>query len=159
MPVPPQNDRPHADAALPTSLAGAARQGAHFSDFADIFARYDVTAISPRAIDRLAERLRAAGFQDTRFLSDLEAHGATFQRSVGRADPASGADSLFDPDAPRDLIGEIRGWIGMARRFGHTTRQARRLLGQLERIEALGRPETLPEPLSPSVGAPGQTPL
>ncbi|ATG47032.1 hypothetical protein CEW89_05265 [Celeribacter ethanolicus] len=103
----------------------------------DIFARYDLTAISANEIDRLTADLKAARFDDLGFVMGLERQGASYRADMehsGSVYGIGGAEA-FDPDAPMDLIAQTRSDLALARRYGQDTERLSTHLFKLEEAQ------------------------
>lgn len=107
-----------------------------------VFAKYDMTAISPREIDRIAAELQEAGFEDFDFLLTLMTHGEEFTKHLNETLAEAGYDvAPFDPTARRDLIADMVEQIQIARSFGAPTEHAEHFLEELREIQARAHPQ------------------
>ena len=134
----PPSVRPHATTATPpappkdTDKATAPPLTAM-----DIYADYDMTAISPREIDELSDRLRAAGVYEFKEMMMLETRGERFMshlhdslRSAGIVD-----DVPYDATGKFDALAQFAHQIEMARRAGDPTEYAQQTLDFLTRVQ------------------------
>jgi len=106
-----------------------------------VFEKYDLSAISPRDIDRMAVDLQEAGFEDTEFMMSFMAHGEAFTSHM-RASLAEAGYEIgpYDPTASGDLIADIEYQVRIARSFGDPTEQAEEFLQKLQQYQAQGHP-------------------
>ncbi|MBL3587252.1 hypothetical protein JMM61_18015 [Rhodovulum sulfidophilum] len=108
---------------------------------ADIFARHDMTSISPCEIDTMAEQLRDAGFDDFDFLLGLETYGEKFQSHLVEAIQSAGIETRHpDYTQPMDLISVNRDQLAHARRAGAPTEWRETFLSRLEAFQTAAHP-------------------
>ncbi|MDO6457299.1 hypothetical protein Q4560_03125 [Celeribacter halophilus] len=126
---------PHRDIETPqdTQAQGSASHNI-IRDAAHLFAKYDLSRITPKEIDTLAADLKTARFDDLGFVMALERHGAAYHAEM----MASGSiyspeDPAFDAEAPVDLIKKTRRELALAQRYGQDTD---RLASQVLKLEA-----------------------
>ncbi|SFI86228.1 hypothetical protein [Celeribacter neptunius] len=116
------------DSALPQTSKQSAIRAAR-----DIFAPYDLTAISPTEIDQLTRDLKTARFDDLGFVLGLEREGASYRQEMENSGSVYGiGDAGFNADAPVNLIDKTRADLALAQRYGQDTE---RLSHQLEKLE------------------------
>ncbi|ARC89948.1 hypothetical protein [Rhodovulum sp. MB263] len=108
---------------------------------ADIFARHDMTRISPREVDSMAQELRDAGFEDIDFLLGLEIYGEKFQSHLVETIQSAGIEARHpDYTQPMDLIEVNRDQLAYARRSGDPTEWREAFLARLEAFQATAHP-------------------
>lgn len=100
----------------------------------EVFAHFDLTAISPREVDQLVHELKTKRFDDLGFVMSLEREGANYRAEVEAAATIPGyeGDGGFDPDAKLDLLAKTRADLDMARRYGEDTERLEQQLAKLE---------------------------
>lgn len=104
-----------------------------------VFAKYDLSDISPQEIDQMAEELVEVGFEDMKFIMMLTTKGAAFQSHLQRDFAQSGYDvSSGDMNARMDLLEVTRDQLKMARAFDQPTET---LEGFLEDLTGLAADE------------------
>lgn len=102
----------------------------------NIFANYDLTAISANEIDQLTSDLKAARFDDLGFVMGLERQGAAYRCDMESSGSVYGMGTAeFDPDAPMDLIGQTRTELSLASRYGQDTERLSTQLFKLEEAQ------------------------
>ncbi|WP_434286960.1 hypothetical protein [Celeribacter sp. SCSIO 80788] len=106
----------------------------------NIFARYDLTAISATEIDQLTADLKAARFDDLGFIMGLERQGAAYRSDMENSGSVYGIGGAeFDPDTPIDLIAQTRSELALASRYGQDTERLATQLFKLEEAQ-MARP-------------------
>ncbi len=99
---------------------------------ADVFAKYDMNAISPREVDQMADELLEAGFKDMEFLLMFTTQGEKFLthlQETARQHGIGGAG--FDPTKPMDLITQTKTQLAFASAAGDPTDAMKRFLDML----------------------------
>ena len=114
---------PHRDIERPqdTQPQGIASQNI-IRDAAPLFAKYDLSRITPKEIDTLAADLKAARFDDLGSVMALERHGAAYHAEMMASGSVYGLENpAFDAEAPVDLIEKTRSELALAQRYGLDT--------------------------------------
>ncbi|WP_226550693.1 hypothetical protein [Celeribacter naphthalenivorans] len=115
---------------------------------ADVFAKYDLTKITPTQIDALTADLKAARFDDLGFVMSLERQGAAYHAEMEASGSVYGiGDQDFDADAPVDLIAKTRSELALAQRYGQDTERLSTQLFKLEEAQ-MSRASAAPAPSS-----------
>ncbi|PTQ71956.1 hypothetical protein [Celeribacter persicus] len=128
-----------------TAQSGAQHTGASGKSNAiqgarEIFARYDLTAISANEIDQLTAVLKAARFDDLGFVMGLERQGAAYRTDMENSGRVYGIGATeFDPDTPIDLLAQTRSELALASRYGQDTERLSTQLFKLEEAQ-MARP-------------------
>ncbi|WP_321363952.1 hypothetical protein [uncultured Celeribacter sp.] len=137
-----QNDAQNA-AATQNTAARTTIRGA-----ADVFAKYDLTKITPTQIDALTADLKTARFDDLGFVMSLERQGAAYHAEMEASSSVYGIDDQdFDADAPVDLIAKTRSELALAQRYGQDTERLSTQLFKLEEAQ-MSRASAAPAPSS-----------
>ncbi|MBW6417499.1 hypothetical protein [Celeribacter sp. PS-C1] len=103
---------------------------------ADVFAKYDLTKITPAQIDALTADLKVARFDDLGFAMSLERQGAAYHAEMEASGSVYGiGDEDFDADAPVDLIAKTRSELALAQRYGQDTVRLSTQLFKLEEAQ------------------------
>ncbi|WP_417255887.1 hypothetical protein [Celeribacter halophilus] len=126
---------PHRDIEKPqnTPAQGSAAHNI-IRDAAPLFAKYDLSRITPKEIDTLAADLKAARFDDLGFVMALERHGAAYHAEMTASGSVYGPeDPAFDAEAPVNLIEKTRSELALAQRYDLDTD---RLESQVLKLEA-----------------------
>ncbi|WP_417239732.1 hypothetical protein [Celeribacter halophilus] len=114
---------PHRDIETPqdTQAQGSASHNI-IRDAAHLFAKYDLSRITPKEIDTLAADLKTARFDDLGFVMTLERHGVAYHAEMTASGSVYGQeDPAFDAEAPVDLIEKTRRELALAQRYGLDT--------------------------------------
>ncbi|MEG3660361.1 hypothetical protein [Celeribacter halophilus] len=114
---------PHRDIETPqdTQAQGSTSHNI-IRDAAHLFAKYDLSRITPKEIDTLAADLKTARFDDLGFVMSLERHGAAYHAEMTASGSVYGPeDPAFDAEAPVDLIEKTRRELALAQRYGLDT--------------------------------------
>ncbi|WP_417245557.1 hypothetical protein [Celeribacter sp.] len=91
-------------------------------DATPLFAKYDLSRITPKEIDTLATDLKAARFDDLGFVMALERHGAAYHAEMTASGSVySPENPTFNAEAPVDLIEKTRSELALAQRYGLDT--------------------------------------
>lgn len=125
----------------------------------EIYAEYDFTAITPRQIDELADRLRDNGVYDFGTMMALETRGERFVQHMHDMLYEAGLIDTpeFDATTPMDLIEGFKARIEMSRRHGDPTAFHQRALDRIEELQRLSEARRA-EPRSPVATTPVATP-
>ena len=103
----------------------------------NVFAHYDLLAISPRTIDELAQDLLNAGYEDTQFVAMLSATGQRFLSKVGKHYAEQGYRvTVHDEDAKVDLLQISRDQLTIKKMLGQPTLALEDFILKLESIQA-----------------------
>ncbi|WP_460273484.1 hypothetical protein [Celeribacter sp. ULVN23_4] len=118
----------------------------------EIFARYDLTAISPTAIDELTAELKAVRFDDLGFVMGLERQGAAYLSEMAATGRVYGTgEEGTDPNAPVDLIARARSDLASASRYGQDTERLTTHLFKLEEAQMSRPVASAPASTSPQL--------
>ncbi len=150
---PPARTGPHASPAAPSVPATETGRGdppRTSTDFSP-FATYDLNAISPREIDRLAKELQDQDFADTKFMMMLLTRGERFQAHLAEsvAEATGRAVEPYDPTRPGDLVASTETQLSLARRSGDPTDAIEHFLDMLRTAQAeTGHRSAVPAPVA-----------
>ncbi|SEK83588.1 hypothetical protein [Pacificibacter marinus] len=111
-----------------------------------VFAKHDLTDISPRDVDKMAKELRASGYDDVGFILGLETRGEKWRSHMTETlnDAGYEFDPNYDPTRPTDVIASVKEQLDMSHRFGDPTEYLSDQLSKMERANAQAHPQTAP---------------
>lgn len=109
-----------------------------------VFAKYDLTDISPVDVDKMAAELRSSGFDDVGFILGLETRGENWRSHMQGALGDAGYEYAggYDANAPADVIASTRTQLAMAHKYGEPTDFLTDQLAKMEEYHAQGHPQT-----------------
>ncbi len=106
--------------------------GSPRGDARDVFQTYSLRSISPREIDEMVAKLRAAGYSHAAFLEELAQHGES--QSKGGI---SALGQAFEPTRRFDLIRQMRDNAEAARRRGELSAALEQMARSFEWFETM----------------------
>ncbi|WP_417253730.1 hypothetical protein [Celeribacter sp.] len=117
-------------------------------DAAPLFAKYDLSRITPKEIDTLSADLKAARFDDLGFVMALERNGAAYHAEMTSSGSVySPENPTFDAESPVDLIEKTRKELELAQRYGLDTDRLESQVFKLETAQ-MSRAASAPSGMS-----------